>query len=149
MSRYTHQAAPTQFVEASGIVFAYRRFGKNEGIPLVFIPNILGNMDSLDPSVTEGLAHHREVILFNDAGIASSTGEVPTTFAEMAKSAHIFMDAIGLTQVDVLGFSIGSMIAQNIAMQQPHRVRKLVLVGSGPRNGDGIPLTAESKNIHE
>jgi pimeloyl-ACP methyl ester carboxylesterase len=147
MSTYTHHTAPTQFVDADGVRFAYRRFGKEEGIPLVFIPHILGNMDSWDPSVTDGLAQHREVILFNNSGVASSTGEVPATFAEMAKSAGIFMDALGLTRVDVLGFSIGSMIAQNVAMQRPELVRKLVLVGSGPRNGDAIPLTPESQAI--
>jgi len=147
MTKYTHQTAPTMFVEVDGIRFAYRRFGEKKSTPLVFIPHILGNMDSWDPSVTDGFAHHREVILFNNAGIASSSGEVPTTFAEMAKSAGIFIDALGLTKVDVLGFSIGSMIAQNVAMQRADLVRKLVIVGSGPRNGDGIPLTPESQLI--
>jgi pimeloyl-ACP methyl ester carboxylesterase len=147
MSDYTHQTAPTQFVEAGGICFAYRRFGKKEGTPLVFIPHILGNLDSWDPSVTDGLAQGREVILLNNAGVASSSGEVPTTFAEMGKSAGVFIDALGLTTVDVLGFSIGSMIAQNVCLERPGLVRKLVLVGSGPRNGDGIPLTPESQMI--
>jgi pimeloyl-ACP methyl ester carboxylesterase len=147
MEDSTHHTAPTQFVEAKGIRFAYRRFGKKEGVPLVFIPHILGNMDSWDPSVTDGLAQGREVILFNNAGIASSSGEVPTTFAEMAKSAGVFIDALGLAKVDVFGFSIGSMIAQNVAMERPDLVRKLVIVGSGPRNGDGIPLTTESQVI--
>jgi pimeloyl-ACP methyl ester carboxylesterase len=147
MSSHTHQTSPTQFVEAGGIRFAYRRFGKQDGIPLIFIPHILGNMDSWDPLVTDGFAQAREIILFNNAGVASSSGEVPTTFAEMAKSAAAFIDALGLTKVDVLGFSIGSMIAQNVAMQRPELLRKLVLVGSGPRNGNGIPLTPESQAI--
>jgi pimeloyl-ACP methyl ester carboxylesterase len=147
MTAYTHHTAPNQFIEADGARFAYRRFGMSEGTPLVFIPHILGNMDSWDPSVTDGLAQHREVILFNNAGVASSTGEVPATFAEMARSAGIFIDALGLTSVDILGFSIGSMIAQNVAMQRPDLVRKLVIVGSGPRNGEGIPLTPESQKI--
>ncbi|WP_263381213.1 alpha/beta fold hydrolase [Granulicella arctica] len=147
MEIYTHHTAPTQFVEAYGVRFAYRRFGKKEGLPLVFIPHILGNMDSWDPSVTDGLAQGREVILFNNAGIASSSGEVPTTFAEMAKGAGVFIDALGLTKVDVLGFSIGSMIAQNVALERPDLVRKLVIVGSGPRNGDGIPLNPQSQAI--
>lgn len=147
MSNNSHHTAPTQFVEAASVRFAYRRFGKKEGTPVVFIPHILGNMDSWDPSVTDGLAQHREVILFDNAGVASSTGEVPTTFAEMAKGAGTFIDALGLKTVDVLGFSIGSMIAQNVAMQRPDLVRKLVIVGSGPRNGDGIPLTTESEKI--
>jgi len=147
MSGHTHQTAPTQFVGADGIRFAYRRFGKKGGIPLIFIPHILGNMDSWDPSVTDGFAADREVILFNNAGIASSSGEVSTTFSEMAKSAGRFIDALCLVQVDVLGFSIGSMIAQNVALERPDLVRKLIIVGSGPRNGDGIPLTAESQVI--
>lgn len=147
MNNYTHQTAPTQFVEANGIRFAYRRFGKKEGIPLVFNIHILGNLDSWDPAVTDGLAQDREVILFNNAGVASSSGEVPRTFAAMAKNAGAFIDALGLKKVDVLGFSIGSMIAQNIAMQRPDLVRKLVIVGSGPRNGDGIPVTPESQVI--
>jgi pimeloyl-ACP methyl ester carboxylesterase len=147
METHTHHTAPTQFVEASGTRFAYRRFGKRQGVPLIFIPHILGNLDSWDPSVTDGLAQGREVILFNNAGVASSSGEVPTTFAEMAKSAGAFIDALGFTKVDVLGFSIGSMIAQNVALERPDLVRRLVIVGSGPRNGDGIPLTPESQAI--
>ena len=147
VSTYTHNTAPTEFVGVDGSKFAFRRFGRKEGIPLVFIPHILGNMDSWDPSVTDGFAANREVILFNNAGIASSSGEVPTTFAEMARSAGAFIDALGLTKVDVLGFSIGSMIAQNVALERPDLVRKLVIVGSGPRNGDGIPLTPESQII--
>jgi len=147
MGSFTHITAPTQFVEGGGIRFAYRRFGKGKTIPMVFIPHILGNMDSWDPSVTDGIAQDREVILFDNAGIGSSSGDVPNTFAEMAKSACVFIDALGLAKVDVLGFSIGSMIAQNVALQQTQLVRRLVLVGSGPRNGDGIPLTSESQAI--
>jgi pimeloyl-ACP methyl ester carboxylesterase len=147
MPDYTHQTAPTQFVEGNGVRFAYRRFGKKEGVPLVFNIHILGNLDSWDPAVTDGLAQGREVILFNNAGVASSSGEVPQTFAGMAKNAAAFIDALGLTKVDVLGFSVGSMVAQNIAMQRPDLVRKLVLVGSAPRNGDSIPVTPESSVI--
>lgn len=116
MSNYTHHTAPTQYVEAEGVRFAYRRFGRKKGLPLVFIPHVLENMDSWDPSVTDGFAQDREVILFNNAGIASSSGEVPTTFAVMVKTAGAFIDALGLAKVDVLGFSIGSMIAQNVAL---------------------------------
>ncbi len=147
MSNYTHNTAPTQFVETNGIRFAYRRFGKKLGVPLVFNQHVLGNLDSWDPAVTDGLAQHREVILFNNAGVASSTGEIPGTFPDMATNAAAFVDALGLKQVDIFGFSIGSMIAQMIAFQRPELVRKLVLVGSGPRNGEGIPLTPESQVI--
>lgn len=147
MNNETHQTAATHFAEVNSIRFAYRRFGKKTGIPLLLNPHILGNMDSWDPSVINGLAQDREVILFDNAGIAGSSGEVPHTFAAMATDAGLFVDALGLTQIDVLGFSIGSMVAQNIALLRPDLVRKLILVGSAPRNGDGIPLTPESQII--
>ena len=138
MSNYTHNTVPTEFVEANGIRFAYRRFGKKDGIPLVFNMHLNGNLDMWDPAVTDGIAQEREVILFDNAGVGSSTGEVPTTFAAMAKNAIAFIEALGLKQVDVFGFSIGGMVAQNIVMQRPELVRKLVLVGTGPRNGDSM-----------
>src|ERR1700692_2827200 len=109
---HTHQTAPTQFVEANGIRFAYRRFGKSGGIPLVFNQHFTGTMDHWDPLVTDGLAVTREVILFNNAGISNSSGEVPTTFEEMGANAIAFIKALGLQQVDVLGFSIGGFVAQ-------------------------------------
>ena len=116
MSTYTHQTAPTQFLEANGIRFAYRRFGKAAGVPLVFNQHYLGTMDYWDPTVTDGLARDREVILFNNAGVSSSSGEVPTTFEQMGANAIAFIRALGLKQVDVLGFSIGGMVAQEITV---------------------------------
>ena len=147
MSTHTHQTAPTQFVEANGTRFAYRRLGKPGGVPLLLIPHILGTMDHWDPAVTDGLAQGREVILFDNAGIASSTGDVPSTFAEMARGAGAFVDALGIAKIDLLGFSIGSMIAQNVAVLRPDLIRKLVIVGSGPRNGEGIPMTPRSQAL--
>jgi pimeloyl-ACP methyl ester carboxylesterase len=147
MSSFTHHTAPTQFVEANGIRYAYRRFGKQGGVPLVINQHLMGNLDSWDPAVTDGLAQSREVILFNNAGVASSSGEVPQTFELMARNAEAFIDALGLKQVDVLGFSIGSMVAQLIALDRPDMVRKLVIVGSAPRNGDSVPLTPESEVV--
>src|ERR1700680_2542774 len=116
---HTHQTAPTQFVEANDIRFAYRRFGKAGGVPLVFHMHYLGTMDYWDPTVTDGLARDREVILFNNAGVSSSAGEVPTTFEQMAANAIAFSRALGLTKVDLLGFSIGGMIVQEITLQAP------------------------------
>ena len=103
----THQTAQTQFVEANGIRFAYRRFGKTGGVPVVFNQHYIGTMDYWDPTVTDGLAHDREVILFNNAGVSSSSGEVPTTFEQMGANAIAFIKALGLKQVDLFGFSIG------------------------------------------
>src|SRR5258708_29482305 len=136
MITYTHQTAPTQFVEANGIRFAYRRFGNHRGVPLVFNPHYRGTMDYWDPAVTDGLARNREVILFNNAGVSSSSGQVPTSVQEMAANAIAFIKALGLTKVDVLGFSIGGMVAQEIIAQAPHLVRRLLLVGTGPRGSE-------------
>ena len=136
MSSYTATRVPTQFVEANGIRYAYRRWGKRSGLPLVFNQHFTGNLDNWDPAVLDGLAKEREVMIFNNAGVASSTGEVPTTFAGMAKNAESFIDALGLKQVDLLGFSIGGMVAQQITLDRPDLIRKLILVGTAPRNLD-------------
>src|ERR1700737_3205269 len=145
---HTHQTAPTQFVEANGIRFAYRRFGKTGGVPIVFNQHYIGTMDYWDPKVTDGLARDREVILFNNAGVSSSSGEVPTTFERMGANAIAFIKALGLKQVDVLGFSIGGMVAQEITLQAPNLVRKLILVGTGPRGGQGMAsLTQVAQRI--
>src|ERR1700758_3834315 len=138
MIQHSHQTAPTQFVEANGIRFAYRRFGKAGGLPLVFNQHYLGTMDYWDPMVTDGLARDREVILFNNAGVSSSSGEVPTTFEEMGANAVAFIKALGLKQVDVLGFSIGGFVAQEITLHAPELVRRLILLGTGPRGGEGM-----------
>ena len=131
MTQHTHQTAPTQFVEANGTRFAYRRFGKEGGVPIVFNLHYLGTMDYWDPAVTDGLARDREVILFDNAGVSSSSGEVPSTFEQMGASAVAFSRALGLKKMDVLGFSIGGMVAQEITLQAPDLVRKLILVGTG------------------
>jgi len=148
MSTFTAVTVPTQFVEANGIRFAYRRFGKAGGVPLVFNMHYLGTMDYWDPTVTDGLARDREVILFDNAGVSSSSGEVPTTFEQMGANAVAFSRALGLNKMDVFGFSIGGMVAQEIALQAPDLVRKLILVGTGPRGGEGMAsLTQVAKRI--
>jgi pimeloyl-ACP methyl ester carboxylesterase len=148
MITHTHQTVPTQFVEASGIRYGYRRFGNAGGVPLVFNQHFTGTMDHWDPAVTDGFAKDREVILFNNAGVSSSSGEVPTTIEDMAANAVAFVKAMGLKTVDVLGFSIGGFVAQEITLQAPDLVRRLVLVGTGPRGGQGMaPLTPEAQQI--
>lgn len=136
MTDHTHNTAPTQYIEANGIRFAYRRFGKTGGVPLVFNQHYTGTLDHWDPAVTDGLAQGREIILFDNAGVAASSGETPSTFGEMAANAIHFIRALDLTQVDILGFSIGGMVAQEIAVQAPELVRRLILVGTGPRGAD-------------
>lgn len=148
MNAHTHQTAPTHFVEANGIRFAYRRFGKAGGVPLVFNMHFTGTMDHWDPLLIDGFARDREVILFNNAGISSSSGDVPTSVEAMAANAAAFIKALGLEQVDVLGFSLGGLVAQTIALSAPELVRKLILVGTGPRSGEGMStLTPEAQRI--
>ena len=136
MNTFTHQTAPTQYIEANGIRFAYRRFGKAGGVPLVFNQHYTGTMDYWDPAVTDGLAQTREVILFNNAGVSSSSGDTPSSFPEMGANAIAFIRALGLKQVDLLGISIGGFVAQEIALQGGELVRKLILVGTGHRGND-------------
>ena len=136
MSGYTHDTVPTRFVEANGVRFGYRRFGNPQGAPIVLNQHFKGTMDYWDPAVTDGLARTREVILFDNAGVASSSGEVPPSFPRMGANAIAFIRALGLSSIDVLGFSIGGMVAQEIALQAPDLARKLILVGTGPRGAD-------------
>src|SRR5258708_13177825 len=148
MKTHTHQPEPTQFVEANGIRFAYRRFGKAGGVPLVFNMHFTGTMDHWDPLVTDGFAKDREVILFDNAGISSSSGDVPTSVEGIAANAIAFIKALGLSQVDLLGFSIGGLVAQEVTRAAPKLVRRLVLVGTGPRSGEGMAsLTPEAQKI--
>ncbi len=133
---YTHDTAPTQYVEANGIRFAYRRFGKTGTVPLVFNQHFMGTMDYWDPAVTDGLAATREIILFNNAGVSNSSGETPSSFQEMGANAIAFIRALGLDQVDILGISIGGFVAQEIALQGGDLVRRLILVGTGHRGND-------------
>src|ERR1700693_3237530 len=148
MTQHSHQSAPTQFVDAAGVRFAYRRFGTSAGVARLLHMHFTGTMDHWDPLVTDGLAATREVILFNNAGISNSSGEVPTTFEEMGANAIAFIKALGLNQVDVLGFSIGGFVAQEITLQAPDLVRHLVLVGTGPRGGRNMAtFTPEAQQI--
>jgi len=130
MTTDTHQTAPTRYVDANGTRFAYRRFGKEGGVPLVFNMHFMGTMDHWDPAVTDGLAKERDIILFDNAGVSSSSGDVPGSFVEMGANAIAFIKALGLKQVDVLGISIGGLVAQEITLQAPDLVRRLVLVGT-------------------
>src|ERR1700741_774169 len=148
MTQYNHQTVPTQCVEANGIRFAYRRFGKSGGVPLVFNQHFTGTMDHWDPAVTDGLVATREVILFNNAGVSSSSGEGPTSCEQMGTNAVSFIKALGLSKIDVLGFSIGGFVAQEITLQADELVRRLVLVGTGPRGGPNMgDLTPKAQQI--
>jgi pimeloyl-ACP methyl ester carboxylesterase len=141
MSSYTALTVPTQFVEAGGIRFAYRRWGKRGGAPLVFMQYFSGNLDNWDPLVTDSLAADYDVILFDNAGVTSSGGETPGTVAEMSRQALAFCDALGLKKFNVVGFSLDGMIAQQLALDYPDHVDRIVLLGTGPQGGEGMTFT--------
>jgi pimeloyl-ACP methyl ester carboxylesterase len=141
VEQFTHDTAPTQFVEAGGIRFAYRRFGLPGRRPVVFFQHFMGTLDDHDPAVTDGLAADREVILFNNTGVALTSGLVPDSIEAMARDAISFMDALGLAQADLLGHSMGGLVAQEVALARPELARKLILVGTGPRGGVDIGNT--------
>jgi pimeloyl-ACP methyl ester carboxylesterase len=131
-------ASPTQFVEAKGQTYAYRRLGSGAARPLLCLQHFLGTLDNWDPAVTDPLATSREVVLFDNAGVGRSSGEVPTTVAGMAEHAFAFVDALCLSNCDVLGFSLGGMVALQMAQDRPSIFRKMVLVGTAPRGGSDI-----------
>jgi pimeloyl-ACP methyl ester carboxylesterase len=134
----SNTTAPTQFIETGRETYAYRRFGAGSPPPLVFFQHFTGTLDNWDPAVTDALAGTREVILFESAGLGRSSGTVPDNIPDMAKHAMSFLDALSLRQVDLLGFSLGGMVAQLIALERPELVRKLLLVGTAPQGGEDM-----------
>jgi pimeloyl-ACP methyl ester carboxylesterase len=132
----TLQTASTLYVDAGGIRFAYRRVGPENGVPLVLLQHFSGNIDAWDPAVVNGLANERSVIVFDNAGVGRSTGQTPDNVEAMARDAITFITSLGLTQIDLLGFSLGGCVAQQIASVQSALVRKLILVGTAPRGGE-------------
>jgi pimeloyl-ACP methyl ester carboxylesterase len=134
----SNTTAPTQFLQAGGETYAYRRFGSGSGLPLVFLQHFTGTLDNWDPAVTDSLASGREVILFESAGIGRSTGVVPDTVAGMAKHALAFLDGLNLGSYDVLGFSLGGMVAQQMAQERRSIFRRMILAGTAPRGGEDI-----------
>jgi pimeloyl-ACP methyl ester carboxylesterase len=134
----SNTTAATQFIETNLETYAYRRFGGGAAPPLVFLQHFTGTLDNWDPAVTDALAQGREVILFESAGIGRSTGEVPDTIQEMATHLVAFAEALGLIQMDLLGFSLGGMVAQQVALDRPSLVRKMLLVGTAPEGGEDI-----------
>lgn len=147
-SSQLHESAPTHFVEANGIRFAYRRFGGGTGLPMLFCQHFTGTMDHWDPILTNALAQEREVILFNNQGVGTTNGKTPDSVQAMAADALHFVAAIGLKRIDLLGFSLGGMVAQQIVLDRPTLVRNLILAGTGPEGGEridigGVPPSSE------
>ena len=135
----TWQNVPTRTIAAGGVEFAYRELGTdNPGPPVVFLVHLAAVLDNWDPRVVDGFAASRHVITFDNRGVGASSGEPATSIEQMATDAITFIKAIGFEQVDLFGFSMGGMIAQEIALMEPHLVRKMIIAGRGPAGGEGI-----------
>jgi pimeloyl-ACP methyl ester carboxylesterase len=134
----SNTTAPTQILEANGHAYAYRRFGIGSGLPLLFLQHFTGTLDNWDPAVTDPLASGREVILFDNAGVGRSAGEVPDTVARMAGHALAFLDGIAIPTCDVVGYSLGGMVALQMVQDRQSIFRRLILVGTAPRGGEDI-----------
>jgi pimeloyl-ACP methyl ester carboxylesterase len=138
IDRASNTTASTQFLAVKNEKYAYRRFGNGSRPPLLLLQHFTGTLDNWDPAVTDPLAERGELILFESAGIGRSTGKVPETVAGMAEHALAFLDGLGLNTCDVLGFSLGGMVAQQMALERPSIFRKMILVGTAPRGGEDI-----------
>jgi pimeloyl-ACP methyl ester carboxylesterase len=146
----TYSRTPTDVVRAAnGIDFAYRRTGNRGGTPLILANYFAANLDDWDPLIVDGLAADRDVIAFDYPGIGTSTGTTPATVAGFAVDCIAFVHALGLTTVDFLGFSLGGMVAQQIASSHPKTIRRMILCGTGPRGGEKMTfdeLSADELN---
>ena len=138
---YSHETAPTQIAEVGSGRVAYRRFGKRGSLPLLLLNYFAGNLDDWDPRITNGFAATREVIIFDYPGVGRSTGTTPSTVAAMTRDFVEFCRALKLSTFDVVGFSLGGMIAQQLAFEYPDMARRIILLGTGPRGGEGMTFT--------
>ena len=134
----SYKNAPTKSVSVDGTRFAYRELGIDTGVPVIFLNHLAANLDNWDPRVVDGIAAKHRVITFDNRGLGASEGRTPDTVEAMARDAVAFIRALGFNQVDLLGFSLGGMVSQVIAQEEPALVRKIILAGTGPAGGEGI-----------
>ena len=131
----SYAKAPASAITAGGVTYAYRELGPKGGIPVVFFVHLAATMDNWDPRIIDPIAKNRHVITFDQPGVGASAGRVPDSIEAMADDAYTFIKALGFDKIDVFSFSMGGMIAQDLALKHPDLVRKLVLTGTGPRGG--------------
>lgn len=137
------KTVPTQTISAGGVDYTYREMGQQHGgTPVVFLVHLAAVLDNWDPRIMDGIAAKHHVIAFNNRGIGASSGSPADSIEQMADDALSFIKAKGLQQVDLLGFSMGGMVAQEIVLKEPQLVRKMVLAGTGPAGGEGISSVA-------
>lgn len=142
-SEVSWKTVPTQTLSAGGVDFKYRELGKkNGGTPVVFLTHLAAVLDNWDPRVVDGISAKHHVITFDNRGIGASSGSPANSVEQMADDAITFIKAMGYDKVDLLGFSLGGMVAQEIVLKEPQLVRKMVLAGTGPAGGEGISTVA-------
>ncbi|MDF2894147.1 MAG: putative hydrolase [Rhodococcus erythropolis] len=139
-----YATAPTKTITAGGNTYAYRELGPTGGIPVVFLVHLTANLDNWDPRIVDAIAQNRHVVTFDNVGVGASTGNVPDTIEAMAADAYTFITALGSEKIDLFTFSMGGFIAQDLILEHPHLVRKLVLTGTGPRGGKDIDKVART-----
>src|ERR1700689_3117652 len=130
--RYS-ELANTLVSAANGVDYAYRDTGPGDGVPVVVLQHFRGNLDNWDPALIDALATSRRVVTFDNVGVGMTTGTTPSSVRQMAHDALAFLSAMNLDEVDLLGFSIGSFVAQEIALLRPDCVRRLILASSAPK----------------
>jgi pimeloyl-ACP methyl ester carboxylesterase len=133
-----HQKAKTKFIQVEGTRYAYRVLGNQGGTPLVLLQGSFFNMDEWDPKVTNGLAQHNQVILFDNKGVGATNGKTPDNIADMAKDAVRFIKALGYSKVNLMGFSMGGYMTQEILLTEPELVNKVILTSTGPKGAEGL-----------
>lgn len=131
----TLETVATKYINAAGIKFSYRKLGPDSGTPLVFLQHFTGNMDAWDPAVINAFAKTRPVIVFNNRGVGATDGEVADNIEQMTSDAYTFIQALGHKQVDLLGFSMGGFVAQQLAAKCPDLIRKVILAGTTHQGG--------------
>lgn len=132
------QNTATRSLDVGGTAFAYRELGRQDGRPLVMLNHWGAVLDDFDPRIVDGLASRHRVIAIDYRGIGRSGGKAPVTVAEMAQDTIALIRAMGLSRVDLLGFSLGGFVAQQVVLDAPDLVRRLILTGTGPAGGRGI-----------
>ncbi|NWB95751.1 alpha/beta hydrolase [Pseudomonas gingeri] len=133
-----HESTPTQLIEVGSTRLAYRRFGKEGATPLVCLQHFTGTINNWDSIHTNRLAQDRPVVLVDYRGVGRSSGETPGSMQGMARDIIAFIEALGVGQVDLFGFSLGGMVAQQIVLDAPKLIRRLILAGTGPSGGEGM-----------
>ncbi|WP_394186058.1 alpha/beta fold hydrolase [Metabacillus halosaccharovorans] len=145
---YSYIDAPNLFIQhPSGKRYAYREIGEKKGIPIILLTHLSANLDNWDPRIIDGLAKSHWVIAFDNIGVGLSNGKVPNNITQMANDAITFIKLLGFLKVDLIALSMGGMIAQELILKEPSLVRKLVLVGTGPRGGKGISNVSHITNL--